>query len=63
MRKIELITCGVDQFEETKAQHPHAPVVDALILRQHSPYARCTWLITQVIDGLKARWGGDDGAV
>ncbi|CAB0635248.1 hypothetical protein CIP107577_00547 [Corynebacterium diphtheriae] len=32
MRKIELITCGVDQLEETKAQHPHAPVFDARIL-------------------------------
>lgn len=32
MRKIELITCGVDQLEEAKAQHPHAPVVDARIL-------------------------------
>ncbi|WP_244659890.1 hypothetical protein [Corynebacterium diphtheriae] len=32
MRKIELITCGVDQLEETKAQHPHAPVVDARVL-------------------------------
>lgn len=32
MRAINLITCGVDQLEETKAQHPHAPVVDARIL-------------------------------
>ncbi|CAB0985528.1 hypothetical protein FRC0505_00486 [Corynebacterium diphtheriae] len=32
MRKIELITCGVDQLEAAKAQHPHAPVVDARIL-------------------------------
>lgn len=32
MRAINLITCGVDQLEETKAQHPHAPVVDARVL-------------------------------
>lgn len=32
MRKIELITCGVDQLEEVKALHPHAPVVDARVL-------------------------------
>ncbi|CAB0685238.1 hypothetical protein FRC0084_00687 [Corynebacterium diphtheriae] len=32
MRRIELITCGVDQIEEAKAQHLHAPVVDARIL-------------------------------
>ncbi|CAB0766067.1 hypothetical protein FRC0104_02416 [Corynebacterium diphtheriae] len=24
MRRIELITCGVDQIEEAKAQHLHA---------------------------------------
>ncbi|MHD0186957.1 hypothetical protein ACNQTB_03320 [Corynebacterium diphtheriae] len=32
MRRIELITCGVDQLEAAKAQHPHAPVVDARVL-------------------------------
>lgn len=32
MRRIELITCGVDQLEAVKAQHPHAPVVDARVL-------------------------------
>lgn len=32
MRKIELVTCGIDQLEAVKAQHPHAPVVDARIL-------------------------------
>lgn len=32
MRAINLITCGVDQLDEVKAQHPHAPVVDARIL-------------------------------
>lgn len=39
MRKIELITCGVDQLEETKAQHPHAPVINhvQLIKERHTP--------------------------
>lgn len=32
MRRIELITCRVDQLEAAKAQHPHAPVFDARIL-------------------------------
>lgn len=32
MRAINLITCGVGQLDEVKAQHPNAPVFDARAL-------------------------------